>query len=39
MQQKLPMVAHLWRVADLLHVPKGGYVHARLRARPSAPTH
>lgn len=23
----------LWRVADLLHVPKGAYVHARLRAR------
>lgn len=23
----------LWRVADLLHVPQGAYVHARLRAR------
>ncbi len=23
----------LWRVADLLHVPQGAYVHARLRAQ------
>jgi uncharacterized tellurite resistance protein B-like protein len=23
----------LWRVADLLHVPKGAYVHARMRAK------
>ena len=26
----------LWRVADLLHVPKGAYVHARLRAQREA---
>ncbi len=26
----------LWRVADLLHVPKGAYVHARIRARREA---
>ncbi len=26
----------LWRVADLLHVPKGAYVHARIRARQEA---
>ena len=25
----------LWRVADLLHVPQGAYVHARLRAQQS----
>jgi hypothetical protein len=24
----------LWRIADLLHVPHGAYVHARLRAQP-----
>lgn len=33
----------MWRIADLLHVPQGAYVHARLRAqqaaaaRPAAP--
>jgi len=26
----------LWRVADLLHVPHGAYVHARMRAREAA---
>lgn len=26
----------LWRVADLLHVPQGAYVHARLRAERAA---
>jgi uncharacterized tellurite resistance protein B-like protein len=26
----------LWRVADLLHVPHGAYVHARIRARDAA---
>ena len=26
----------LWRVADLLHVPQGAYVHARLRAQQTA---
>ena len=26
----------LWRVADLLHVPQGAYVHARLRAQAQA---
>jgi len=26
----------LWRVADLLHVPQGAYVHARLRAQQQA---
>jgi uncharacterized tellurite resistance protein B-like protein len=26
----------LWRVADLLHIPKGAYVHARLRAQEAA---
>ena len=26
----------LWRVADLLHVPQGAYVHARLRAKEEA---
>jgi uncharacterized tellurite resistance protein B-like protein len=26
----------LWRVADLLHVPQGAYVHARLRAQEEA---
>ena len=26
----------LWRVADLLHVPQGAYVHARLRAEREA---
>jgi uncharacterized tellurite resistance protein B-like protein len=26
----------LWRIADLLHVPQGAYVHARLRAQPPA---
>ena len=26
----------LWRVADLLHVPQGAYVHARLRAQQAA---
>ena len=25
----------LWRVADLLHVPQGAYIHAKLRARPT----
>jgi len=25
----------LWRVADLLHVPQGAYVHARMRAQQS----
>ena len=28
----------LWRVADLLHVPQGAYVHARLRAQQAAGT-
>ncbi len=26
----------LWRISDLLHVPQGAYVHARMRAQPSA---
>jgi uncharacterized tellurite resistance protein B-like protein len=26
----------LWRVADLLHVPQGAYVHARMRAQQEA---
>ena len=26
----------MWRVADLLHVPQGAYVHARLRAQEAA---
>ncbi len=26
----------LWRIADLLHVPHGAYVHARLRAQAAA---
>jgi uncharacterized tellurite resistance protein B-like protein len=26
----------LWRIADLLHVPQGAYVHARLRAQQAA---
>ncbi len=26
----------LWRIADLLHVPQGAYVHARMRAREAA---
>lgn len=26
----------LWRIADLLHVPQGAYVHARLRAKQAA---
>lgn len=26
----------LWRVADLLHIPKGAYAHARIRARDNA---
>ncbi len=26
----------LWRIADLLHVPQGAYVHARLRAQHAA---
>ena len=26
----------LWRVADLLHVPQGAYVHARMRAQQQA---
>lgn len=26
----------LWRVADLLHVPHGAYVHARMRAKAAA---
>jgi uncharacterized tellurite resistance protein B-like protein len=26
----------LWRIADLLHVPQGAYVHARMRAQQSA---
>jgi uncharacterized tellurite resistance protein B-like protein len=25
----------MWRIADLLHVPQGAYVHARLRAQQS----
>jgi len=28
----------LWRVADLLHVPQGAYVNARLRAQQAAAT-
>lgn len=27
----------MWRIADLLHVPQGAYVHARLRAQEAAP--
>ena len=27
----------LWRIADLLHVPQGAYVHARLRAQQPLP--
>lgn len=27
----------MWRIADLLHVPQGAYVHARLRAEQAAP--
>jgi uncharacterized tellurite resistance protein B-like protein len=26
----------MWRIADLLHVPHGAYVHARMRARDAA---
>ncbi|SEK79962.1 Uncharacterized conserved protein, tellurite resistance protein B (TerB) family [Roseateles sp. YR242] len=26
----------MWRIADLLHIPHGAYVHARLRAREAA---
>jgi uncharacterized tellurite resistance protein B-like protein len=26
----------MWRVADLLHIPKGAYAHARIRARDAA---
>ena len=26
----------MWRVADLLHLPKGAYVHAKIRAREAA---
>ena len=26
----------LWRIADLLHVPQGAYVHARMRAQQQA---
>ena len=26
----------LWRVADLLHIPQGAYVHAKIRAREAA---
>ncbi len=26
----------MWRVADLLHIPQGAYVHARIRARKEA---
>ncbi|OWQ86318.1 hypothetical protein CDN99_21025 [Roseateles aquatilis] len=26
----------MWRLADLLHVPQGAYVHARMRARAAA---
>jgi uncharacterized tellurite resistance protein B-like protein len=26
----------LWRVSDLLHIPKGAYVHAKMRAREAA---
>jgi len=26
----------LWRVADLLHVPQGAYIHAKMRARKEA---
>ena len=29
-------VEHKWRVADLLHVPHGAYVHARMRAQQAA---
>lgn len=28
----------MWRVADLLHIPKGAYVHAKIRAREAAGT-
>jgi len=28
----------LWRIADLLHVPQGAYVHARVRAQQEAGT-
>ena len=26
----------LWRVADLLHVPHGAYIHAKMRAQKAA---
>ncbi|MBB3194787.1 tellurite resistance TerB family protein [Roseateles terrae] len=26
----------MWRIADLLHIPQGAYVHARMRAREAA---
>ena len=26
----------MWRIADLLHVPQGAYVHARMRAEQQA---
>lgn len=26
----------MWRIADLLHIPQGAYVHARMRARQAA---
>lgn len=26
----------MWRIADLLHIPKGAYAHARIRARDAA---
>jgi uncharacterized tellurite resistance protein B-like protein len=29
----------MWRVADLLHIPKGAYVHAKMRARGDAGSH
>ena len=36
MEQKIHMVETMWRIADLLHVPHGAYVHARMRARDAA---
>ena len=26
----------MWRIADLLHIPQGAYVHARMRAKAAA---
>jgi uncharacterized tellurite resistance protein B-like protein len=26
----------MWRIADLLHIPQGAYLHAKMRARPAS---